>query len=200
MATWFMYCAASDDNRLSKFREALAEAQLPCSNSSGPQFDIQALKKHAFVSGLWKEALRLGSTSAAARVVMGDTELEGYAVKIGSVLLMPVRLMHFDENVFSRPTEIRPERWVLDDAKDLEQIEQQKRQNNALRSFGGGTGLCSGRFVAEEEILIVVSTLLWKYDIEFGENGSAYDFNPRAIGVMSPATNPIVQLRTRPTT
>jgi len=199
MATWFTYCAAGTTGRLAKFRKALSETQVQSSEDSEPRFDISALKKNAYISGLWKEALRLGSASAAARVVMEETELEGYVVKKGSVLLMPVQLMHFDEEVFPQPEEIRPERWILDDPNDPKQLEQQKRQNSALRSFGGGTGLCSGRFVAEEEILNVVSTLLWKYDIDFGHGTAAYNFNPRSIGVMSPSTNPIVQIRRRTT-
>lgn len=128
---------------------------------------------------------------------MEDAELEGYVVKKGSVLLMPVQLMHFDPGVFPEPQQVRPERWLVTDPDDERRAEQLKRQNNALRSFGGGTGLCSGRFVAEEEILGVVSTLLWRYDVEFDDTAT-YEFNPRSIGVMSPAKDPSVRLRRRP--
>lgn len=197
MATWFTYCAANTQERLTKFREELVGARLPSPDDEHVGFDTQALKKNAYIAGLWKEALRLGSTSAAARVVMEDAELEGYVVKKGSVILMPVRLMHFDESVFPKPSEIRPERWIVEDPDDPQQVEQQRRQNNALRSFGGGTGLCSGRFVAEEEILSVVSTLLWNYDVHFDQGLTTYNFDPRSIGVMSPAKNPVVQIHRR---
>ena len=199
MATWFCYCAAKNKDCLARFKKEVSSARSPSSvEFESMHFDTKALKKNAYISGLWKEALRLGSASAAARVVMEDAELEGYVVKKGSVLLMPVQLMHFDPEVFPEPHEIRPERWIVTDSDDEAQAEQLKRQNNALRSFGGGTGLCSGRFVAEEEILGVVSTLLWRYDVEFDETMTSYEFNPRSIGVMSPAKDPIVRVRRRP--
>ncbi|EGP82583.1 putative P450 monooxygenase, partial [Zymoseptoria tritici IPO323] len=89
-----------------------------------------------------------------------DAKLEGFEIRQGSVLLMPVELMHMDERTFPSPQEMKPERWMIDDENTL------SMQNKRLRAFGGGKSLCSGRFVAEHEVIGVVSQLLLRFDVE----------------------------------
>ena len=204
MATWFILCIIQSEERLRKFREAIQPLLLPPSNSNSNdlRFDMAKLKINPYVRGLWNEALRLGSASAAARVVSKDTELDGYSLKRGGVVLLPVRLLHLNAEVFSDPEKFIPERWIYDlppNATEEERIvgaQKQKKQNANLRSFGGGTGLCSGRFVAEQEILSTASTMLMLFDIELlGDEG--FELNQRSIGIMSPVKEPNVRIRKR---
>lgn len=162
-------------------------------NDSGSNdIDLTTVKEHPHVRGLWLEALRLGTASAAARVIMDeDAELEGYLLRKGSVILMPVELMHFNPEVFTDPHSVLPERWTTTDSERL------KSMNNTMRPFGGGTSLCSGRFVAENEIIGVVTSLLLLFDLKF-EEGSEWEPNPRSIGVMGPKKKIIAYLRRRP--
>lgn len=199
MTTWFAWCASNTQERLQRYRKETASYLLPDADPSRGHysFDRAALKTNLFVSGLWKEALRLGSASSAARVVMEDSEVEGYTLKQGSVILMPIALMHYDPNLFPQPYEVIPERWSLVEGEDAEKEKARlKRQALSLRSFGGGTGLCSGRFVAEEEVLLLVSSLLLMCDVEWDESWrSKYHFDPRSFGIMSPAKKPMVRMR-----
>lgn len=204
MATWFILCIIQSDERLRKFREVIQPLLLPQSNSNPNdlRFDMEKLKANPYIRGLWNEALRLGSASAAARVVSKDTELEGYILKRGSVVLLPVRLLHFDEEAFQEPEKFIPERWIYDlppnatEEEHAAMAQKQKKQSANLRSFGGGTGLCSGRFVAEQEMLSTVSTMLMLFDIELVGN-KEWELNPRSIGIMSPAKEPNVRVRRR---
>ena len=159
------------------------------------KIDFPGLRSSQFIQGLWKESLRLGSASAAARVVRKDTVIEGYRVRQGSVILLPVQLMNSNPEVFSEPQLFDPNRWLFDPDDKL-QLEAQKRQNLNLRSFGGGTGLCSGRFVAEQEILSVVAAMLLMFDIDI-EDPAGFQLNPRSIGVMSPAQAVRAKIRRR---
>ena len=198
MATWFAYCVASDPVRLDKYRGVAAPFLLPSSPSSSdlpstPHFDLPALIKSPFINSLWLEALRMGTMSAAARVVTQETILEGYLLRKGSVILMPVQLMHFGDKFVDEGKKFKPERWLNADEERL------KQQKTVIRPFGGGTSLCSGRFVAEMEIIGVVSVLLDVLDVEF-EEGNAEDqwkFNPRSIGVMAPKKDVMVWMRSR---
>ncbi|KAH6699033.1 cytochrome P450 [Leptodontidium sp. MPI-SDFR-AT-0119] len=204
MATWFILCIIQSDQRLRKFRQAIQPLLLPQSgsNPNDLRFDMAKLKANPYIRGLWNEALRLGSASAAARVVSKDTELEGYVLRGGSVVLLPVGLLHFDEEVFPEPEKFIPERWVYDMPPDATEeqraaaAQKQKKQSANFRAFGGGTGLCSGRFVAEQEILSAVATMLMLFDIEL-VGGEGFLLNPRTIGIMSPAKEPNIRIRKR---
>jgi cytochrome P450 len=204
MATWFILCIIQSNERLRKFREVVQPLIVLQSNSNPDdlRFDMAKLKANPYVRGLWNEALRLGSASAAARVVSKDTELEGYILKRGSVVLLPVRLLHFDEETFEEPEKFVPERWIYDLPPNVTEEERtmmarkQQKQGAHLRSFGGGTGLCSGRFVAEQEMLSTVSTMLMLFDIEL-VGDTEWKMNPRSIGIMSPAKEPNVRIRKR---
>lgn len=199
MATWFTMCVLRSAGGLKEYRK---EAQKYLLQDHGrPEyelhFDVPGLKRSQYVQGVWKEALRTGSASAAARVVVKDSEIEGYIVKKGSALMIPVYLLHFDKDVFHDPDTIDPMRWVVSDEASSAEHEQIRKQNANLRSFGGGTGLCSGRYVAEQEIISVVSTILLLFDLDFVTPMEKFDLNPRSIGIMSPRVDPVVRLRRR---
>lgn len=203
MATWFLLCVVQNSSILQRFRKEASLCLLPQSSLETPyvKLDVTRMRLSPFIQGLWKEALRLGSASAAARVVSRDVEVEGYLLRKGSVVLLPVQLMHFDARAFENAEDYEPERWVPASESSAEQqveCEQKlKRQNASLRSFGGGSGLCSGRFVAEQEILLTVATMLLLFDVELESDASDIQLSPRALGIMSPAREPKVKIRRR---
>lgn len=199
MATWFTWCILKSPGGLDAYREEI-EKILILENGRPDhevRFDIQLLKENQYVQGVWKEALRTGSASAAARVVAKDSEIEGFVVRPGSVVMIPVHLLHFDEKVFEDPHEIDPTRWIARPKDTRVEAERLKKQSSSLRSFGGGTGLCSGRFVAEQEIISVVSTILLLFDMEFVTPVADFKLNPQSIGIMSPTKDPVVRLKRR---
>lgn len=161
-------------------------------DSGFDKVDPTSLKDQPHIHGLWLEALRLGTVSAGARVIMDeDTELEGYLIRKGSVILMPVELMHFDPEVFADPYDMLPERWATTDKVQL------KHMHNSLRPFGGGASLCSGRFVAEQEVIGAVTTLLLLFDLKFEEGSDQWEPVPRSIGVKRPRNKIVACLRRR---
>lgn len=156
----------------------------------------------SFIQSIWKEALRLGVTSASARVVTRDSQIDGYTVKKGSVVLIPTRILHFDQVVFPNPTKFNPWRWVTENGTpDGAPIsaERLKAQNHSLRPFGGGTGVCSGRFIAEREVLTAAAILLHQYEFEVepGQQIPRPNLNPRGLGAMYPLVDPMVAVRRR---
>jgi cytochrome P450 len=199
MATWFTMCVLRSPGGLTRYRKETQNLLLQQHGRPRHEmwFEMSALKTNQYVQGMWKEALRTGSASAAARVVVKDSEIEGYMVKKGSVVMIPVHLLHFDEEIFPNPERVDPMRWAVNDkTSDAEQKQMQKQSAN-LRSFGGGTGLCSGRLVAEQEIISVVSTVLLLFDLEFVTPMEKFELNPQSIGIMSPRVDPVVRLKRR---
>lgn len=200
LVTWLTWCATHTESNLKRFRHEASQYIRPSTTDKAHEMslDSDALKSAEWVQGLWKEALRLGTAGAAARVVMEDSVLEGFSVRKGSVILMPNALMHYDEHLFPRPETVDPERWMRGDSSDADAVELQKQRLRSLRPFGGGTGLCSGRFVAEQETIGVVSILLLLFDFDGGSSWKeGFRFNPRSIGFMEPAKEHVVVLKRR---
>src|SRR3978361_1433640 len=115
MATWFTMCVLRSPARLARYQKETQNLLLQQHGRPYHEmcFDMSALKKNQYVQGIWKEALRTGSASAAARVVVKESEIEGYMVKKGSVVMIPVHLLHFDEEVFPDPESIDHTRWAV---------------------------------------------------------------------------------------
>lgn len=203
MLTWLVTALLTHPELLQQFRSK-AEQYISSSENGLPtdiKFDIPNFCAEPFIQGVWKEALRLGVTSASARVVTRDSEIEGYTVRKGSVLLLPTRNMHFEECVFHHPYEFNPWRWVIldDDSSSPSTFgqvspEQLKKQNNSLRPFGGGTGVCSGRFIAEQEVMMAAAILLYLFEFEFeqGQSIPSPNLNPRGLAAMYPIVDPKV--------
>jgi cytochrome P450 len=207
MLTWLVTALLMHPDHLRQFR-SIAERHIFSSKSGLPeniQFNIPPFCADSFIQGVWKEALRLGVTSASARVVTRDSEIEGYTVKKGSVLLLPSRAMHFDEGVFHDSHSFNPWRWVIHDERSSSTSfgevspEQLKRQNNSLRPFGGGTGVCSGRFIAEQEVMMGAAVLLhlFEFEIEQDQVIPTPNLNPRGLGAMYPLVDPKVKVSWR---
>lgn len=221
LVSWTLLSIISSPSRLARFRKEAHSCLLPADPSLREEdlrFDLTALQQNSYIHGVWNESIRLGGQMAPARVVMRDTELEGYVVRKGSVILFPVRYLHYDETVFPEPEEFQPERWMIpeedtgaseeDKEKRAALVEQQKKQRASIRTFGGGVSICAGRFAAEKEILSTVSAMLLLFDIEL-EGGGAIrpqgqsdanfriQLDTRSLGIMSPGGNTRIRMRRR---
>ncbi|KAK7888077.1 hypothetical protein LTR67_008954 [Exophiala xenobiotica] len=71
---------------------------------------------------------------------------------------VPTYSLHHDPEYFPDPWTYKPERWLEDNAADLQQV--------FLPFSAGGRG-CIGRNVSYLELLVVVSTLMRRYEFEF---------------------------------
>lgn len=173
MLTWTVTALLTHPGYLREFR-FISERYVSHSDSKDLEFDIPGFCAEPFIQGVWKKALRLGVTSALASVVAQDLETEGYSVKKGSVILMPVRIMHFEPDVFEDPWTFNPWRWVSANEQTTglsspkagkASPEQLKRQNKSLRPFDGDTGVCSGQFVAEQ-VMMGAAILFYLFDFK----------------------------------
>lgn len=220
LATWTLLSVLSEPDRCARFRTEASKCLLSSSDAKGSiQFDTTALQKNSYIHGVWCESIRLGGQMALARVVASDTELEGYLLRKGSVVLLPARMLHYNEAVFPNAKDFKPERWMVpgDDGNDETDISQEekaaikervRKQRASLRAFGGGASMCAGRFAAEKEILSTVAAMLLLLDIEVetggairrddeSQKGFKISLNPRSLGIMDPAGETKVRLRRR---
>ncbi|CRG91164.1 hypothetical protein PISL3812_08212 [Talaromyces islandicus] len=181
LTAWFLTNILQSPDLLSRF-QAECEKHLLHSDKHSIEFDLPKLRASPLVQGIWKESLRLGSVNAVARVVAKDIELKGYLLKQGSVVLIPVQLLHYNTDVFREPEKFVPERWIFDENSNDVAVKQKEMMAH-LRPFGGGSGICSGRLVAEEEVILAAATLVMKYNFAMQNK---VELHPMALGIMSP--------------
>ena len=143
----------------------------------------------------------MSSTSASVREVLSPTEIGGVTLEAGMKIFVSQRQLLMDEEGFG-PTaqDIDPDRFLKN--KSLE-------KNGFYRPFGGGTTLCSGRFIARTEVLAFVATVLWRYDIETVAKGQRVlgvegkppprlDIGKPSLGIASPKPGDDIIVTVRP--
>ncbi|KAI0885806.1 putative cytochrome p450 [Annulohypoxylon maeteangense] len=154
---------------------------------TGPAFDghnlvdpfyIQDPVNCPQVDAIWHETLRLSGWSASVRLINQDTVIGGKLMRKGNRVLVPHRLLHFDESIFGQNIyAFHPERWQKENLT----------RSPSWRPFGGGKTMCSGRFLARFSVTTFVATLLRRFDIEKVGNSPfpQADQGRPVLGIMS---------------
>lgn len=120
-------------------------------------FYIQNPENCPEVDHIWLETLRLSSWAASVRLITQDTVIGGKLMCKGNRVMVPHRLLHFDDNIFGdEPHSFRPERWQKSNLS----------RSPSWRPFGAGKTMCSGRFLARFSVTTFVATLLHRFDVE----------------------------------
>ncbi|KAK8066137.1 hypothetical protein PG997_012884 [Apiospora hydei] len=126
---------------------------------------IQDPAKCPLVDAVWNETLRLSGWSASVRLVTRDTVIGGKRLRAGHRVMVPHRLLHFDEAVFGADIHaFWPERWMA--KGDGEHPPANLTRSPSWRPFGAGKTMCSGRFLARFSVTTLVATLLRRFNVE----------------------------------
>ncbi|KAH8813675.1 cytochrome P450 [Flagelloscypha sp. PMI_526] len=117
----------------------------------------------------YDETLRLYSSASTNRVVENEIEVGGYTLKKGNNVQCPSYTQHHSTEYFGT----HPDPDVFDIERFLSEGVKGEKVANAkmVRAFGGGVSLCSGRFFAGNEVLSLVASVVWRYDVEFVKGG-----------------------------
>jgi cytochrome P450 len=119
----------------------------------------EQLSEMDFVEACINESMRLRPVAPLIAVEANhDTALANVAVPKGTVILMLTRIAAMDEKNFANGSEFQPERWLMP-ASDA-------NRRKVSIPFGAGPRLCPGRFLAVEEMKMVISMLVKNFDIE----------------------------------
>jgi cytochrome P450 len=106
------------------------------------------------------EALRLcpplGTTK---RETVRDSEIGGYAVPRGTIVLMSQWVLHRDPRYFEQPESFQPGRWADGLTRRLPKC--------AYFPFGAGPHTCTGNRLAMVELVLMLATMAQRFRIEF---------------------------------
>ena len=164
-ASWAIYYLYSQPGLLQEAREAIrshVKVSLDSSGSITRQVNIaEVVAGYPLLSSLVQETLRVQSTNASGRIILKDTMIEDrYLLKKDSILLIPSAELHKNALAWGPSfKDFDPERFVP------KRINGAKTPASTYRAYGSGASVCPGRFLAANEILIVLVIMVLKYDL-----------------------------------
>ncbi|KAF0471081.1 cytochrome P450 [Gigaspora margarita] len=94
-----------------------------------------------------------------------DDEYNGYHIPANSVVVLNQYGIHMDEKRYENPKDFKPERF-LRFTESSAALANGNYENRDHFGFGAGRRLCTGIHMAERELLLGVSRLLWCFKIE----------------------------------
>src|SRR5882757_2587738 len=122
-----------------------------------------------------KESLRLNPPVPwLARQAIKDTEVNGYHIPAGTMVMAPTPAIHSNPRVWHDPYTFDPERFSPERAED-------KSHRFAWMPFGGGVHKCIGLYFAQMEIKTILHHLLRNFDWSVPED-YRWTLDPRSLG------------------
>ncbi|NMF82317.1 cytochrome P450 [Nodosilinea sp. P-1105] len=113
--------------------------------------DAIARSQLPFLNAVCKETLRIYPVAplSFARQVERPTELMGYPLEPGTVVMADLYSLHHRPDLYPNPSQFRPQRFLERSFSPYE-----------FMPFGGGSRRCVGAALAQLEMALVISTIL----------------------------------------
>ncbi|PBK73968.1 cytochrome P450 [Armillaria solidipes] len=159
MMTFTIYFLLKNPDKMRKLRAEIDEVL------GGRPLEVGDFDKLPYLIAVMRESLRLGPTASSRTAApIEDTTLGGgkYIVKAGSSLTVQTYVMHRDPKVWGEDAEeFRPERMMDGKFEAL--------PPNAWQPFGFGLRGCIGRPFAWQEVMLVLTSVLQKFDLSLAD-------------------------------
>ncbi|KAF7556244.1 hypothetical protein G7046_g6341 [Stylonectria norvegica] len=161
-----MYLLSQQRHRLilKRLREELAPI---FDATNGPIPDFDSLSKALYLRACIDETMRLRPSSAFGlprEVPKGGRWIAGQFLDEGVSVSVPTYSLLHNENVFDRPDQYEPERWIDTTAGD--RLAMMKKW---FLPFSTGPRACIGRNIAYYEMTLVIATLVHYFDFKFAD-------------------------------
>jgi cytochrome P450 len=144
--SWAWYLLARDPEVTARLEAELREVL------GGRPPTVADLPRLTHTAGIVSEALRLFPPAyALGRQAVVASEVGGYPLARGDIVLAPAWVVHRDARWFDKPDEFRPERWDGDLARRLPRF--------AYFPFGGGPRQCIGNAFALMEAALILAAV-----------------------------------------
>lgn len=162
---WILHGLGGQPDVLRKARAQVLEV------TAGEPVTADDLPKLTWVEAIVNEALRLYPPAAIVpRYVERELAFRGHRIKPGTMVIFSPYATHRMPEVYDRPEEFRPERW-------LEEGFQPGR--GEFVAFGGGAHRCLGHVMATTELSVMLATLLARGEFRLEPQ------KVRAVGITS---------------
>ena len=111
------------------------------------------------------EAMRLSPPVGGVlprEIMKGGVTVDGHHFPAGIDIGVPTYTIHHNETYYPDPFAFKPERWIPDPTMSKESLEISQ---SAFCPFGVGRTSCVGKYLAYQEMGIMVARLVWQFDM-----------------------------------
>ncbi|EED80655.1 predicted protein [Postia placenta Mad-698-R] len=98
-------------------------------------------------------------------VASEDSAYEGYYIPKDTVVILNTYSIHHDPERHVNPHDFDPERYIKDSTNNTESANLANPYDRDHWMFGAGRRICPGMIVAEREIWLAISRMLWAFDM-----------------------------------
>ena len=156
--SWAIYYLAQSPEIVSQIRE---EATQVYGVDEWPATHKQ-LSELAYTNAVVQETLRIKPTTPQLYLEAKDEVIvENLVIPKGTKVILQNKVAQTMEQYFSQPDQFMPERWLKSACPFLE-----KHSPEVVKTFGAGPRFCPGKYLAENEMTILLSALCKKFNME----------------------------------
>lgn len=149
----------------------LAEEVLGMFDSADDMAPGAALQACSYLRAVINEGLRMTPPVPAElqrEVLPGGAVIEGHFFPAGTTVSVSPYALGYNEDVFPKPFEFRPERWVVgEEGPDGEVVSEEsvRASERALSAFSAGSRGCIGKNLAWMEMTLVLAKLVYTFEM-----------------------------------
>ncbi|KAI0451231.1 cytochrome P450 [Xylaria acuta] len=128
--------------------------------------DLNDLPDLPYIRGCIKESMRWMPTAILGipHATIRDDEYLGYHIPKGAGVVLNVWTLHNDASRHSEPRRFDPSRWAHDSQTSAEAANNRDASKRDQFVFGAGRRLCQGMHIADRNLFLAISRLLWAFD------------------------------------
>ncbi|KAK0195936.1 fatty acid hydroxylase [Armillaria mellea] len=183
MMTFTIYFLLKNPEKMRKLQAEVDEVL------GGRPLEVGDFDKLPYLIAVMRESLRLGPTASSRTAApFEDTTLGGgkYFIKAGTSLTIQAYMMHRDPKVWGEDAEeFRPERMLDGKFEAL--------PPNAWQPFGFGLRGCIGRPFAWQEVMLVLTSVIQKFDLSLAD--PSYTLQISQALTIKPKDYPLLESR-----
>lgn len=116
-----------------------------------------------------------------------DDWVGGYLIPKGSTVVLNVWAMHHDSRRWDRPEDFAPERFA--DHPKLAPHYTSDAESRDHFGYGAGRRVCPGIHLAERNLFVAMSKLLWAFEFGKGKGGGGNGEVETSIGFLQCVTD-----------
>ncbi|EJD42940.1 putative CyP450 monooxygenase [Auricularia subglabra TFB-10046 SS5] len=169
---------------LSPEKQKLAQQEIDSVLGHGRLPEHRDRESLPYVNGILLEVLRLYPVFPLniPRRALEEDEYEGMRIPKGATILTNIWGILRDKNLYAKPDEFKPERYIGSDGRLAFSEEMDPR----TIVFGFGRRICPGRHFADDAMWLTVATVLACFNIAPAKDDAGYEIIPD--GEMRPGT------------